>query len=170
MRERKIGQRQAIRWMIQWLHDRANMMNDLHAKAVLNLAAFNLGAQTRGPDFLMQDLVQTPSPQVEPLSGHQDFEGAECLRDSDPNFIAENYRLKAENAKLKTHLRQSQESNSRLMDQLPQRSSEEPQMTEPEPQHPFEPSLNAPTLPVDGSKAPEAIVPHPRAANPLTGH
>lgn len=50
---------------------------------------------------------------------------------------------------------------------LPERGAA---VTEPLPQHPFEPSLSAPTLPVDGSKAPEAIIPHPRAANPLTGH
>jgi hypothetical protein len=39
----KHGTRDGIRWAIQWLHERANEMNDPSAKAILNSAAFNLG-------------------------------------------------------------------------------------------------------------------------------
>lgn len=37
------GKRAGIRSAIRWLHLRADEMNDGHAKAVLNAAAFNLG-------------------------------------------------------------------------------------------------------------------------------
>lgn len=37
------GKRVGIRTAIRWLHARADEMNDGHAKAILNTAAFNLG-------------------------------------------------------------------------------------------------------------------------------
>lgn len=42
------GRRAGVKWAITWLHDRANEMNDPHAKAILNTAAFNLGADAKG--------------------------------------------------------------------------------------------------------------------------
>lgn len=41
------GRRAGLKWAISWLHERANEMNDPHAKAVLNSAAFNLGVENR---------------------------------------------------------------------------------------------------------------------------
>lgn len=41
--DRRFGQRAGIRWAIAWLHKRAGEMNDPHAKAVLNTAAFQMG-------------------------------------------------------------------------------------------------------------------------------
>ena len=40
------GHRRAVRACIAWLHRRAESMNDEHAKAVLNSAAFSLGGET----------------------------------------------------------------------------------------------------------------------------
>jgi hypothetical protein len=37
------GIRRGMKWAIEWLHNRANEMNDPHAKQVLNAAAFNMG-------------------------------------------------------------------------------------------------------------------------------
>jgi hypothetical protein len=44
---RKLGKRDGIRYAITWLHRRAEEMNDQHAKAVLNSAAFYLGNEIR---------------------------------------------------------------------------------------------------------------------------
>lgn len=41
------GQRNAIKWAIQFLHERAKAMNDPHATAVLNSAAFNMGTAAK---------------------------------------------------------------------------------------------------------------------------
>jgi hypothetical protein len=41
------GNRAAIKWAITWLHERANEMNDPHARLVLNSAAFNMGVDTK---------------------------------------------------------------------------------------------------------------------------
>lgn len=43
MSEKKIGFRNGVRAAITWLHRRAVEMNDPHAKALLNSAAFDLG-------------------------------------------------------------------------------------------------------------------------------
>jgi len=37
------GRREAIKWAVTWLHNRAREMNDPNAVAVLNTAAFNMG-------------------------------------------------------------------------------------------------------------------------------
>lgn len=37
------GQQDGIRAAVTWLHERANEMNDPHAKVILNSAATNLG-------------------------------------------------------------------------------------------------------------------------------
>lgn len=37
------GRRNGIKWAVTWLHERANEMNDPHAKAVLDAAAFEMG-------------------------------------------------------------------------------------------------------------------------------
>ncbi len=39
------GHRDGIKWAITWLHKRAVEMNDHHAKAILNTAAFNMAKQ-----------------------------------------------------------------------------------------------------------------------------
>jgi len=44
------GKRAGIKWAITWLHARANEMNDEHAKAILNTAAFNMGVENRTDD------------------------------------------------------------------------------------------------------------------------
>ena len=44
---RKLGKRDGLRYAITWLHRRAESMNDPHAKAVLNSAAFDLGNEIR---------------------------------------------------------------------------------------------------------------------------
>ena len=49
VRERQIGFNQGVRSCIAWLHQRAAEMNDPHAKAVLNSAAFNLGTDKPSP-------------------------------------------------------------------------------------------------------------------------
>lgn len=41
------GRREAIKWAITWLHKRSEEMNDPHAQATLNAAAFNMGADSR---------------------------------------------------------------------------------------------------------------------------
>jgi hypothetical protein len=41
------GQRNAIKWAIQWIHDEAKSMNDPHAKIVLNNAAFHMGVSAK---------------------------------------------------------------------------------------------------------------------------
>lgn len=43
------GRRNAIRACVRWLHERASQMNDPHAKAVLNSAAFALGTDKPNP-------------------------------------------------------------------------------------------------------------------------
>lgn len=43
MPEYERGCRDGVRWAITWLHERASKMNDPHARAVLNSAAFNMG-------------------------------------------------------------------------------------------------------------------------------
>lgn len=37
------GVRDGQRWAVEWLHKRAEEMNDPHAKQVLNAAAFSMG-------------------------------------------------------------------------------------------------------------------------------
>lgn len=44
---RQLGKRDGLRYSITWLHQRANQMNDPHAKAVLNSAAYALGNEIR---------------------------------------------------------------------------------------------------------------------------
>lgn len=39
--------RAGVRTAVAWLHERANTMNDPHAAAVLNVAAFHLGQANR---------------------------------------------------------------------------------------------------------------------------
>jgi len=46
--EFKDGHACAVSGAIAWLHRRADTMNDNHAKAVLNSAAFNLGVEVKG--------------------------------------------------------------------------------------------------------------------------
>jgi hypothetical protein len=41
------GRREAIKWAVTWLHQRALEMNDPHAKAILNSAAFNMGSDAK---------------------------------------------------------------------------------------------------------------------------
>lgn len=41
------GRRNGIKSCIEWLHTRADEMNDPHARAILNSAAFGLGQQFR---------------------------------------------------------------------------------------------------------------------------
>lgn len=41
------GHRNAIRWAVTWLHKRANEMNDPIAKAILDAAAINMGADAK---------------------------------------------------------------------------------------------------------------------------
>jgi len=38
-----MGRREGIKYCVEWLHKRAKEMNDPHAVAILNCAAFNLG-------------------------------------------------------------------------------------------------------------------------------
>lgn len=45
--DRKLGKRDGLRYTITWLHRRAEGMNDPHAKAILNSAAFDLGNEIR---------------------------------------------------------------------------------------------------------------------------
>ena len=42
------GQRSALKRVIEWLHRRAESMNDPNAKAILNSAAFQLGLIKEG--------------------------------------------------------------------------------------------------------------------------
>ena len=57
-----------IKLAVTWLHDRAREMNDPHAKAILNTAAFNLGveyAQRMKPHakiFPLANLIEAESP------------------------------------------------------------------------------------------------------------
>lgn len=44
---RRLGKRDGLRYAINWLHQRAEAMNDEKAKAILNSAAFNLGNEIR---------------------------------------------------------------------------------------------------------------------------
>ena len=44
--EYRRGYHDGLREAIAWLHARAEAMNDPHAKAVLNTAAFHLGVET----------------------------------------------------------------------------------------------------------------------------
>lgn len=53
MPDYKRGRRDGFRFAIQWLHTRAAEMNDPHARAVLNSAAFNLGADLRDADIIV---------------------------------------------------------------------------------------------------------------------
>ena len=43
------GYRCAMKRAVAWLHHRADEMNDPHAKAILDSAAFNLGVAAQGP-------------------------------------------------------------------------------------------------------------------------
>lgn len=44
---RHMGRREAVKWAIEWLHRRAKEMNDPHAQAILNTAAFNMGVDAK---------------------------------------------------------------------------------------------------------------------------
>lgn len=46
---RVLGYQRGVRACITWLHERAASMNDPHAKAILNTAAFNLGVDKPEP-------------------------------------------------------------------------------------------------------------------------
>lgn len=54
--DRRFGQRAGIRWAIAWLHKRALEMNDPHAKAILNSAAFNMSG-----DAKQLQIVESPT-------------------------------------------------------------------------------------------------------------
>lgn len=41
------GRREAIKWAVTWLHDKAKSMNDPHAKNILNVAAFCMGQDAK---------------------------------------------------------------------------------------------------------------------------
>jgi hypothetical protein len=41
------GRREAIKWAVTWLHAKAERMNDTRAAEVLNVAATDIGAETR---------------------------------------------------------------------------------------------------------------------------
>lgn len=43
------GRRNGIRWAVQYLHDRAESMNDPIARMILNSAAFNMGVDAKKP-------------------------------------------------------------------------------------------------------------------------
>lgn len=45
------GRRNGIKWAIVWLHEHANEMNDQHAKAILNTAAFHMGVEAKATDI-----------------------------------------------------------------------------------------------------------------------
>ncbi len=45
------GRREAVKWAITWLHTRAEQMNDPHAKAILNVAATDMGFDTKNGEF-----------------------------------------------------------------------------------------------------------------------
>lgn len=49
--DRRLGKRDGLRYAITWLHRRAETMNDIHARAVLNSAAFDLGNEIREGHF-----------------------------------------------------------------------------------------------------------------------
>ncbi len=53
------GQRSAEKCAVQWLHDRANAMNDPHAKQVLDSAAFNMGAD----NARAREAAKSPTPE-----------------------------------------------------------------------------------------------------------
>lgn len=72
--DRKFGQRDGIRYAITWLHNRANEMNDPHARAIINSAAFSLGNEIREGRFPIvrsqdeptrEDLIETLAPFAE---------------------------------------------------------------------------------------------------------
>ena len=46
------GTRDGTRWAIAWLHKRAEQMNDPHAKAILNTAAFQMGVEAKTTAFV----------------------------------------------------------------------------------------------------------------------
>lgn len=41
------GYRAAVKWAITWLHQRANEMNDPHAKQILDARAFEMGVDAK---------------------------------------------------------------------------------------------------------------------------
>ena len=46
------GQRNALKWAITFLHEEASLMNDPHAKSVLNNAAFHMSVAAQyNPEF-----------------------------------------------------------------------------------------------------------------------
>jgi len=45
--KRHMGRREAVKWAIDWLHQRAKEMNDQNARAILNTAAFNMGVDAK---------------------------------------------------------------------------------------------------------------------------
>lgn len=54
------GRRNGIKACIAWLHERANQMNDPHAQAVLNSAAFSLGVEKPDPSSAPARSVEAP--------------------------------------------------------------------------------------------------------------
>ncbi len=51
------GRREGVKWAVTWLHKRAGAMNDWHAQAILNTAAFNMGFDAK------QQNIDTPETQ-----------------------------------------------------------------------------------------------------------
>ncbi len=41
------GRREGMQWAVSWLHNRADEMNDPHAKTVLQVAALSMGKDAR---------------------------------------------------------------------------------------------------------------------------
>lgn len=61
--DRRLGKRDGLRYAITWLHRRAGQMNDPHARAVLNSAAFDLGNEIR--EGHMPPIPNMETPQLE---------------------------------------------------------------------------------------------------------
>lgn len=53
--EKRAAYYRGVRACVQWLHLRAAEMNDPHAKALLNSAAFSLGVDKPDPALLPED-------------------------------------------------------------------------------------------------------------------
>lgn len=69
MPEYKRGRRDGFRLAITWLHTRASEMNDPHAKAVLNSAAFSLGVDLRDSGIL-SEVVTMPAAEPHSIDQH----------------------------------------------------------------------------------------------------
>lgn len=53
--ERKLGFRDGARWAAFWLHKHAGTMNDPHAKAILNTAAYQMGVESKDVRVVISD-------------------------------------------------------------------------------------------------------------------